>query len=312
MPLWRTTGGQASTDHRYHRSGRLLPRRTPARRRATRSSASSGAARRVTIERIATSRTRSRSSRATCVDEVSLINVLRDHRPNEVYNLAAQSFVQTVVDAPGAHRRDHGARRHAHARRHPARRSRDPLLPGELVRDVRQGPEMPQNETTPSIPAAPTASPRSTATGSPSTTARATACSPVAGSSSTTSRPRRGLEFVTRKVTNGVARIKLGLATELRLGNLDAERDWGYAADYVRAMWRCSSATSPTTSSSPRARPTRCANSARSRSPPRAQLGGPRRRRPAFIRPAEVDLLVGDATKAARRLGWKCEVDFER
>ena len=85
--------------------------------------------------------------------------------------------------------------------------------------------------------AAPTAWPRSTATGSRSTTAKATTCIAARGILFNHEGPRRGREFVTRKVTDGVARIKLGLAKELRLGNLDAKRDWGFAGDYVRAMW---------------------------------------------------------------------------
>ena len=85
--------------------------------------------------------------------------------------------------------------------------------------------------------ARPTASPKPTATTSRSTTASRTTCSPAPASCSTTKAERRGLEFVTRKVTDGAARIKLGLANELRLGNLDAKRDWGYAKDYVEAMW---------------------------------------------------------------------------
>ena len=125
--------------------------------------------------------------------------------------------------------------------------------------------------------------------------------------------PRRGLEFVTRKITDGVARIKLGLADELRLGNLDAERDWGFAGDYVRAMWlmlqqeererlrdrdrhdriRCRSSST---------RPSRTSVSI----PPQHVVIDPK-----FLRPAEVDQLIGDASKARAELEWEPEVSFE-
>jgi GDPmannose 4,6-dehydratase len=123
--------------------------------------------------------------------------------------------------------------------------------------------------------------------------------------------PRRGIEFVTRKVTHGVARIKVGLDTELRLGNLESQRDWGYAEDYVRAMWLMLQqekaddyviATGKT-------------HSVRELCDVAFSLAGLKyeeyvRSDPAFLRPAEVDLLVGDSKKANATLGWKCETDF--
>ena len=123
--------------------------------------------------------------------------------------------------------------------------------------------------------------------------------------------PRRGLEFVTRKVTHGVARIKHGLATELRLGNLDAKRDWGYAADYVRAMWLMLQRDTPEDF----VIATGETHSVRELCEVAFSAAGLNWENfvvidPAFLRPAEVDLLVGDASKAQRELGWRCETDF--
>jgi GDPmannose 4,6-dehydratase len=123
--------------------------------------------------------------------------------------------------------------------------------------------------------------------------------------------PRRGLEFVTRKVTNGVARIKAGLAHEVRLGNLDAQRDWGYAADYVRAMWAMLQRDTPDDF----VVATGETHSVRELCDVAFSAAGLNWENhvvvdPKFLRPAEVDLLVGDPTKARDVLGWKCEVDF--
>jgi GDPmannose 4,6-dehydratase len=123
--------------------------------------------------------------------------------------------------------------------------------------------------------------------------------------------PRRGMEFVTRKVTDGVARIKLGLARELKLGNLDARRDWGFAGDYVDAMWRMLQqptaddyvvATGETHSVGELVEVAFGAVGLDWRQYVKTD--------PAFLRPAEVDLLIGDATKARTVLGWKPAVTF--
>jgi GDPmannose 4,6-dehydratase len=124
--------------------------------------------------------------------------------------------------------------------------------------------------------------------------------------------PRRGLEFVTRKVTDGVARIKLGLAEHLTLGNLDARRDWGFAGDYVDAMWRMLQQDEPDDYV--------VATGVTNTVERLVQLAFDHagldrdehvRTDPALIRPAEVDLLVGDATKAKEQLGWEPTVDLE-
>ena len=124
--------------------------------------------------------------------------------------------------------------------------------------------------------------------------------------------PRRGIEFVTRKVTNAVARIKLGLQHELVLGTMDSKRDWGYAGDYVRAMWLMLQQDEPDDYVSRRGRRTRSRSSSSGRSPRRGSRTGERyvRQDQKFYRPAEVDLLIGDASKAREKLGWVPEVDF--
>ena len=124
--------------------------------------------------------------------------------------------------------------------------------------------------------------------------------------------PRRGIEFVTRKVTDGVARIKLGLARELRLGNLDARRDWGFAGDYVDAMWRMLQQDAAAgLRDRHAARPTACASWWRWPSPTWDSTGGKYVvSDPKFYRPAEVDLLLADPSKARRELGWTPTVGF--
>jgi GDPmannose 4,6-dehydratase len=125
--------------------------------------------------------------------------------------------------------------------------------------------------------------------------------------------PRRGLEFVTRKVTDGAARIKLGLAKELRLGNLDAQRDWGFAGDYVRAMWQMlqqDTAEDFVISTGKSHSVQQLVEVAFGR------VGLDWRKfvvlDPALLRPAEVDHLIGDASKAAEVLGWSPSVSFEQ
>ncbi len=123
--------------------------------------------------------------------------------------------------------------------------------------------------------------------------------------------PRRGIEFVTRKVTDGVARIKLGMAREIRLGNLDARRDWGFAGDYVDAMWRMLQQPSPQdyVIGTGRAHSVRDLVEAAF-----GHVGLDWREHvvtdPKFIRPAEVDLLMADPSKAHRELGWSPKVGF--
>ena len=152
------------------------------------------------------------TSSGDLLDEASLIAILREYRPHEVYNLAAAVVRADVVQPAGAHRRDHRPRRHPAARRHPHRRPDDPLLPGELERDVRQGAGgAADRDARPFYPRSPYGVAKLyghwiTVNYRESYDLHASS----AASSSTTSRPRRGLEFLPRKVSHGVAKIKLG------------------------------------------------------------------------------------------------------
>src|SRR5271169_4554231 len=171
------------------------------------------------------------------LDEVSLINILRDHRPSEVYNLAAQSFVQTSFTQPVF---TGEATALGVTRILDAIRLVDPTIrfyqasSSEMFGKVRQ---VPQNELTPFHPRSPYGVAKVYGhwiTLNYRESYDLFACSGILFNHES---PRRGVEFVTRKITHGVARIKRGLARELRLGNLQARRDWGFAGDYVQAMW---------------------------------------------------------------------------
>ncbi len=265
----------------------------------------------LTIERISHIQDRLTLVSGDLVDEVSLINVLRDCRPSEVYNLAAQSFVQTSwtqpvltgeVTALGV------------TRMLDAIRIVDPEIrfyqasSSEMFGRVRT---VPQDEETPFYPRSPYGVAKVYGHWITVNYRESYNLHASSGILFNHESPRRGLEFVTRKVTHGAARIKAGLATELRLGNLDAQRDWGYAADYVRAMHAMLQRDTPddfvvATGETHSVREL-CEVAFRA-------VGLDYEDHvvvdPAFIRPAEVDLLVGDASKAHSVLGWKCEVDF--
>ena len=238
---------------------------------------------------------------------------------------------QGLLRHPRVHRRGH--RRSAPSALLEAIRElgpRGPLLPGVLLRAVRQGRSRrrrprPRRSTR----AAPTPRPRPTPSTSPATTARRTACSRATASCSTTSRPRRGETFVTRKITRAVARIKLGLQDKLYLGNLDAKRDWGFAGDYVEAMWLMLQADQPDDYVDRHRRdplgarvlrrwrspalglPLDLGRGGRRREGHRPRRPHPGRGRPTLLPPAEVDLLLGDAGKAKRELGWTPTVTFD-
>src|SRR5262245_15118898 len=264
------------------------------------------------FERIAHIRDRIELRQADLLDQLSLIDVVRGVGPDEVYNLAAQSFVPTSwvqpvltaeFDAIGVTRLLEAIRLAApEARFYQASSS-------EMFGRVR---ETPQRETTPFYPR----SPYSVAkvyghfiTVNYRESYDLFACSGILFNHES---PRRGREFVTRKVTDGVARIKLGLANELRLGNLTARRDWGFAGDYVQAMWRMLQQPEPDdyVVATGEAHSVEelvetafaCVDLAW-----REYV----REDPALLRPAEVDLLVGDYHKAERVLGWSPGTDFE-
>jgi GDPmannose 4,6-dehydratase len=265
----------------------------------------------LTIERISHIQDRITLVSGDLVDEVSLINVLRDFRPSEVYNLAAQSFVQTSwtqpvltgeVTALGV------------TRMLDAIRIVDPEIrfyqasSSEMFGRVRS---VPQNENTPFYPRSPYGVAKVYGHWITVNYRESYDLHASSGILFNHESPRRGLEFVTRKITNGVARIKTGRATELRLGNLDAQRDWGYAADYVRAIHAMLQRDTPDDF----VIATGETHSVRELCEVAFSAAGLDYEDfvvidPTFIRPAEVDLLVGDATKAHEQLGWKCEVDF--
>lgn len=247
------------------------------------------------------------------LDEVSLINMLREHRPAEVYNLAAQSFVQTSFSQPVFTGEVTGL---GVTRVLDAIRIVDPDIrfyqasSSEMFGKVV---EVPQRETTPFYPRSPYGVAKVYGhwlTVNYRESYNMFACSGILFNHES---PRRGLEFVTRKIAHSVARIKLGQAKELRLGNLEAQRDWGFAGDYVKAMWKMlqqDEADDYVVS-------TGQTNSVRSFCELAFGHVGLDYRDyvvmdERFMRPAEVDLLIGDPAKASAKLDWQPETTFEQ
>ena len=245
------------------------------------------------------------------MDEVSLINILRDYRPSEVYNLAAQSFVQASWAQPVLTGETTGL---GVTRLLNAIRIVDPEIrfyqasSSEMFGRVHT---VPQNEHTPFYPRSPYGVAKVYGHWITVNYRESYGLHASSGILFNHESPRRGLEFVTRKVTHGVARIRAGLDSEIHLGNLDSQRDWGFAADYVRAMWAMLQLDSPDDF----VIATGQTHSVRELCEVAFAAGGLNYEHhvvidPAFIRPAEVDLLIGDASKATKYLDWKCEVDF--
>ncbi|MEO8228005.1 MAG: GDP-mannose 4,6-dehydratase [Gemmatimonadota bacterium] len=250
---------------------------------------------------------------ADLLDQHSLTVVLQDTRPDEVYNLAAQSYVPTSWSQPvltgeftalGVTRILEAVRlAHPTARFYQASSS-------EMFGRVT---ETPQRETTSFYPRSPYGVAKAYGHWITVNYRESYGLYAVSGILFNHESPRRGIEFVTRKVTDGVARIKLGLARELRLGNLDAQRDWGFAGDYVDAMWRM--LQQPTAGDYVIG--TGIGHSVRDLVEAAfSHLGLDWREYvvtdPKFIRPAEVDLLIADPSKAKRELGWQPSVSFEQ
>jgi GDPmannose 4,6-dehydratase len=250
---------------------------------------------------------------ADLLDQVSLQEAIRSSRPHEVYNLAAQSFVPTSWSQPVLTAEFTGV---GVTRMLEAVRNIDPSIrfyqasSSEMFGKVQQ---VPQSEETPFYPRSPYGVAKAYGHFITVNYRESYDLYAVSGILFNHESPRRGLEFVTRKITDGVARIKLGLARELRLGNLDAKRDWGFAGDYVRAMWLMLQqetavdyviATGVTHTIR-----YACEVAFGHMGLDWEQYVVIDER---FLRPAEVDLLVGDAGKAARELGWKPEVTFEQ
>jgi GDPmannose 4,6-dehydratase len=247
------------------------------------------------------------------LDQTSIARVVEQVQPDEVYNLAAMSFVPTSWEQPvlTAEFTAVGVTRLLDALRQTCPRARlYQASSSEMFGKVR---ETPQRETTPFHPRSPYGVAKAYGhfiTVNYRESYGMFACSGILFNHEG---PRRGLEFVTRKVTHGVARIKLGLAHELRLGNLQAKRDWGYAGDYVRAMWLMLQQSEPEDY---------VVGTGQTHSVEEfVQIAFDHVGLdwhdyvvvdPQFYRPAEVDLLLADPSKARRQLGWQPEVSFQQ
>lgn len=249
---------------------------------------------------------------ADLLDESSLCNVMETCKPDEIYNLAAQSFVQTSFSQPvltseftalGVTRMLEAMRRHApNARFYQASSS-------EMFGKVQA---VPQTEETPFYPRSPYGVAKLYGHWISVNYAESYNLHISSGILFNHESPRRGLEFVTRKITHQAAKIKLGLASELRLGNLEARRDWGFAGDYVEAMWLMLQQSEPDNY----VIATNETHSVREF----CELAFDRLKLdyrkyvvedPKFYRPAEVDLLIGDFGKAQKNLGWSPKVRFD-
>ncbi|MDH4143767.1 MAG: GDP-mannose 4,6-dehydratase [Acidimicrobiia bacterium] len=244
-------------------------------------------------------------------DQGSMISVITEHRPSEVYNLAAQSFVQTSFGQPVL---TGDVTALGVTRLLEAIRLVDPDIrfyqasSSEMFGKVR---EVPQNEDTPLYPRSPYGVAKVYGhwiTVNYRESYDLFACSGILFNHES---PRRGLEFVTRKITNGVARIRAGLDRELRIGNLEAQRDWGFAGDYVQAMWQMLQLPEPgdyvvATGETHSVRDFCEIAFAHAGLDYRDHVVQDDR----FYRPAEVDLLIGDPAKAQAAFGWKPETSF--
>jgi GDPmannose 4,6-dehydratase len=266
-----------------------------------------------THERLTHIRDKIQLIHADLLDQVSLSQALKRARPHEVYNLAAQSFVPTSWEQPvlTAEFTAVGVSRLLEAIREVSPEAKFyQASSSEMFGKVL---ETPQREDTPFYPRSPYGVAKVYGHFITVNYRESYNMFAVSGILFNHESPRRGFEFVTRKITDGVARIKLGMAKELRLGNLDAKRDWGFAGDYVRAMWMMlqqKTAEDYVISSG-------VTHTVRDFADKAFRAAGLNyqdyvQTDPAFYRPAEVDLLLGDSTKAKTQLGWTPEVSFEQ
>lgn len=246
------------------------------------------------------------------IDQHSLTGALQEIQPDEVYNLAAQSFVQTSWEQPiltgeftaiGVTRILEAVRLVCpHTKFYQASSS-------EMFGKVQQ---VPQTETTPFYPRSPYGVAKVYGHWITVNYRESYDLFAVSGILFNHESPRRGLEFVTRKIANGVARVKLGKQSHIELGNLEAKRDWGYAKDYVEAMWLMLQQEQP----DDYVVATGETHSVREFLQLACEAAGINdweavyKHNPRYDRPAEVDLLIGDPTKAKEKLGWKPSVTF--
>lgn len=264
------------------------------------------------FERIGHLRDRIKLHQGDLLDQYSLAALLEEIEPHEVYNLAAQSFVPTSWNQPvlTGEFSGLGVTKMLEAIRHTKSKARFyQASSSEMFGKVRQ---VPQNEETPFYPRSPYGVAKVYGHHITVNYRESFGIFAVSGIMFNHESPRRGLEFVTRKVTNGAARIKLGLQDRLNIGNLDAKRDWGFAGNYVDAMWRMLQQQQPedyviATGKTHSVRDV-CEIAF-------ARLGLDWRKHahvdPALVRPAEVDLLIGDASKAKKKLGWEPKMQFK-
>jgi GDPmannose 4,6-dehydratase len=246
------------------------------------------------------------------LDEMSIIKVMQETKPDEIYNLAAQSFVHTSWNQPvlTGEFTALGVTRMLDAMRHICPEARFyQASSSEMYGKVHA---IPQDEETPFHPRSPYAVAKVYGHYITLNYRESYKLYCVSGILFNHESPRRGLEFVTRKITDAVARIKVGLAHELRLGNLEAKRDWGFAGDYVEAMWLMLQQDKP----DDYVISTNETHSVREFCELAFSRVGLDYQKyvvtdPKFLRPAEVDLLLGDCTKANKQLGWTPKVTFQ-
>lgn len=248
---------------------------------------------------------------ADLLDQLSIIDAIKESRPDEIYNLGAMSFVPTSWKQPvlTGEFTGLGVTRMLEAARHMNKNVKFyQASSSEMFGKVR---EVPQNENTPFYPRSPYGVAKVYGhymTVNYRESYDMFACSGILFNHES---PRRGLEFVTKKVTYGAAKIKLGLAESLCLGNLDAKRDWGYAKDYIEAMWLMLKQDTPEDYVISTGE-THSVKEWVEASFKCLDLDWEKYVKidKSFIRPVDVDLLVGDSSKAEKKLGWKTKVNF--
>jgi GDPmannose 4,6-dehydratase len=264
-----------------------------------------------TAERIEDIKDKLNIYNADLLDEMSLIHMLEEIQPDEIYNLAAQSFVHTSWTQPvlTGEFTALGVTRLLDAMRYVCPKARFyQASSSEMYGKVHA---VPQSEETPFHPRSPYAVAKVYGHYITLNYRESYGLFAVSGILFNHESPRRGKEFVTRKITDAVARIKLGLANELRMGNLEAKRDWGFAGDYVKAMWLMLQQDEPddyviATGETHSVREFLELAFSRVDLDYKEYVVVD----PKFLRPAEVDLLLGDPTKAKSKLGWTTDVSF--